>query len=187
MIVLSGASASGKTEVAKELASKYGITKMITTTTRKMRINEVNGRDYFFVSEEEFNKKINNGDFVEYTKYNNNYYGSTKDQISSDKCVVIDPSGLKAYVNLKDESIVTFFLESTPETRYKRMLLRGDSIKDAKARINNDQETFKRENVAIADFYINSETQTIEEVAKEVMNIYKSVLKERKLKKNLTK
>ena len=63
MIVLAGASASGKTEAAKVLASKYGITKVITTTTRAMRVNEINGRDYFFVSEEQFKKMIDNGKF----------------------------------------------------------------------------------------------------------------------------
>ena len=96
MIVLAGASASGKTEVAKELAKKYGITKVITTTTRKMRVGEVNGRDYFFVSKEEFEKMLMDNRFVEYTYYNDNLYGSTKDQIAPNKCVVIDPAGLRA-------------------------------------------------------------------------------------------
>ena len=48
MIVLSGASASGKTEAAKMLMVKYGIQKAITTTTRSMRVHEVNGKDYWF-------------------------------------------------------------------------------------------------------------------------------------------
>lgn len=183
MIVLSGASASGKTEVAKELAKTYGIIKVITTTTRKMRVGEVNGQDYFFISEEEFKNRIKNNEFIEYTKYNNNYYGSTKDQINSDKCLVIDPSGLKAYAALNNEYIVIFFLESTPETRYKRMILRGDSKEDAVARIINDQETFKRENVAVADHYIDSENQTIEEVAKQVRELYFETLKKRGINK----
>ena len=118
MIVLAGASASGKTEAAKVLASKYGITKVITTTTRPMRQNEVNGRDYFFVSKERFEEMIKDNLFVEYTNYNGNLYGSTKDQISPDKCVVIDPAGLKAYISLHDPNIITFFLDSTEETRY---------------------------------------------------------------------
>ena len=96
MIVLAGASASGKTEVAKELAKKYGITKVITTTTRNIRVGESNGKDYFFVSKERFEEMIKEGRFVEHTLYNGNYYGSTKDQIAPNKCVVIDPKGLKA-------------------------------------------------------------------------------------------
>ena len=74
MIVLAGASASGKTEAAKLLASKYGITKVITTTTRAMRNGEVNGRDYFFVDRDTFKKMIEEGRFVEYTEYNGNLY-----------------------------------------------------------------------------------------------------------------
>ena len=85
MIVLAGASASGKTEVAKELAKKYGITKVITTTTRAMRVNEIHGRDYFFVSKEEFERMVQDGRFVEYTVFNENLYGSTKDQIRPNK------------------------------------------------------------------------------------------------------
>ena len=91
MIVLAGASASGKTEVAKMLAAKYGIVKAITTTTRDMRVGEINGRDYFFVNKDQFKKMIEDGRFVEFTVYNDNLYGSTKDQIAMNKCVVVDP------------------------------------------------------------------------------------------------
>ena len=117
MIVLAGASASGKTEVAKILASKYGIVKAIATTTRDLRVGEVNGRDYFFVSKDEFKKMIEDGRFVEHTIYNDNYYGSTKDQVAKNKCVVVDPAGLKAYIALHDSNIITFFLDSTENTR----------------------------------------------------------------------
>ena len=100
MIVLSGASASGKTEAAKMLMAKYGIRKAITTTTRSMRIHEQNGRDYFFVTREQFDQLIKEDKFVEYTLYNGNYYGSTKDQIANDRVVVIDLEGLKSFSNL---------------------------------------------------------------------------------------
>ena len=79
MIVLSGASASGKTEAAKMLMVKYGIQKAITTTTRPVRCNEVNGKDYFFVSKEVFEQMIKEDRFVEHTLYNGNYYAD--DQI----------------------------------------------------------------------------------------------------------
>ena len=107
MIVLSGASASGKTEAAKMLMVKYGITKAITTTTRPMRKNEVNGKDYFFVTKEEFEQMIKDERFVEHTLYNGNYYGSTKDQIADGRSVVIDLKGLKSYSSLNNDSIVS--------------------------------------------------------------------------------
>ena len=183
MIVLAGASASGKTEVAKELAKKYGITKVITTTTREMRVNEVNGRDYFFVSKEEFERMVQDGRFVEYTFFNDNLYGSTKDQISPNKCVVIDPAGLRAYIGLKDPSIVTFFLDTTEKTRYQRMIDRGDQEEKAKKRILHDREAFKPENIANVDFHINTEYTVVDEVCDDIYNKYKKTLQERGLLK----
>ena len=182
MIVLAGASASGKTEAAKELAKSFNITKVITTTTRNMRQGEVNGRDYFFVSKERFLEMIKENLFVEYTIYNDHYYGSTKDQIAHDKCVVIDPAGLKAYIALNDPSIVTFFLDSLEETRYKRMLLRGDKEEDAKRRIAHDKKAFHPSNIADVDFHIDSENNSIEEVAALVYKLYKETIAKRGLK-----
>ena len=173
MIVLSGASASGKTEVAKLLASKYGITKVITTTTRNMRINEVAGRDYFFVSKERFQEMIKEDLFVEYTLYSNNYYGSTKDQIKPNKCIVIDANGLEAYISLHDPNIMTFFLEATEDTRYKRMIQRGDKEEDAKARIINDRNAFDMTKIKNVDVLIDSEHYNVEEVADHIYKLYR--------------
>ena len=183
MIVLAGASASGKTEAAKRLASKYGITKVITTTTRPMRNGEVNGRDYFFVTREQFEKMIEEDRFVEYTNYNGNLYGSTKDQIASDKCVVIDPAGLKAYIALGDKNIITFFLDSSEETRYKRMIERGDSIENVKNRIAHDKLAFVEELLPVVDYHINTEIFNVDEVADLIYKVYKeSLLKKKKNK-----
>ena len=176
MIVLSGASASGKTEVAKKLSAKYGIVKVITTTTRDMRINEVDGRDYFFVTKEKFNKMIEEGRFVEYTIYNDHLYGSTKDQIAMNKCIVVDPIGLKAYISLNHPDIITFFLDSLEETREKRMRQRGDSEEKIKYRLIHDREAFKKENIPEVDYHIDSETKNVEEVADEIYRIYQQFL-----------
>ena len=183
MIVLAGASASGKTEVAKVLAAKYGITKIVTTTTRDKRIGEVNGIDYFFVTKEQFEKMIIEDRFVEYTLYNGQMYGSTKDQIANDKCVVIDPKGLKAYIALNDPNIVTFFLDSKEETRYARMLQRGDNPEDAKRRIEHDRTAFKPENVADVDYHADSENFNVEEVTDYIYKKYLQILESRKLAK----
>ena len=172
MIVLSGASASGKTEAAKMLMAKYGIQKAITTTTRPMRVHEVDGRDYFFVSQEKFNQLIKEDKFVEYTNYNGNYYGSTKDQIANDRVVVIDLEGLKSYSRLNDKRIVTFYLSTCEEIRYKRMLERGDKEEDAKRRIENDRRVFDHNQIPNVDYKIDSENRSIEEVADLVYQLY---------------
>ena len=178
MIVLAGASASGKTEVAKVLAAKYGITKIVTTTTRDKRIGEVNGIDYFFVTKEQFEKMIIEDSFVEYTLYNGQMYGSTKDQIANDKCVVIDPAGLRSYINLHNKNIITFYLEADEETRYQRMLSRGDEIDKIKSRIAHDREAFKKENIAKVDYIIkNSSDDVLEDVCDHIYKIYISIKK----------
>ena len=58
MLVLVGPSASGKTEATKLLIEKYNLKKLVTYTTRKIRVNEVNGKDYHFISVDEFKQKI---------------------------------------------------------------------------------------------------------------------------------
>ena len=177
MIVLSGASASGKTEAAKMLMAKYGIRKAITTTTRSMRIHEQNGKDYFFVTKEQFNQLIKEDKFVEYTLYNGNYYGSTKDQIANDRVVVIDLEGLKSYSRLNDKRIVTFYLSTSEDVRYKRMLERGDKEEDAKRRIENDRLIFASSNIPNVNYRIDSENKTIEQVADEVYRLYCKTMK----------
>lgn len=175
MIVLAGASASGKTEVAKMLAKKYGITKVITTTTRDKREGELDKRDYFFISKDEFERKIQDGDFVEYTFFNGNLYGSTKDQIANDKCVVIDPAGLRSYIALDDPRIVTFYLEADEETRRNRMISRGDSMDKINSRIEHDRIAFKKENIATVDYKIDSSSKhSVEEVADQIYQLYLS-------------
>lgn len=177
MIVLSGASASGKTEAAKMLMVKYGITKAITTTTRPMRKNEVNGKDYFFVTKEEFEQMIKDERFVEHTLYNGNYYGSTKDQIADGRSVVIDLKGLKSYSALNNDRIVTFYLKTSEEIRFKRMLERGDGEECAHKRIDNDRKIFADTEIPKVDFRIDSENKTIEQVADEVYRLYCKKLK----------
>lgn len=172
MIVLAGASASGKTEVAKLLAKKYGIVKIITTTTRDKRVGEEDKRDYFFITKDEFERKIQAGDFVEYTFYNGNLYGSTKDQIADNKCVVIDPAGLRSYIALNNPTIMTFFLEADEETRRKRMLERGDGEEKVNSRIAHDRELFKKENIVKVDYVIDSNHHSIEEITDLIYNYY---------------
>lgn len=179
MIVLAGASASGKTEVAKELAKRYGITKVITTTTRPMRVGEVDGRDYFFVTKEKFEQMLHADKFVEHTFYNDNLYGSTKDQIAPNRCVVIDPAGLRAYIALNDPKIITFFLDTDENIRYQRMLSRGDKEEDAKRRIAHDRLAFMPSNIADVDCHVDSQNFNVEEVTDYIYKKYLEILKTR--------
>ncbi|MBO4541500.1 MAG: guanylate kinase, partial [Bacilli bacterium] len=127
MILLIGASASGKTEVAKLLKNLFGIKKAVTHTSRKPRPGEKDGIDYHFVSDEEFQSLYAEGKLLENTLYTGNHYGCSKAELSDDKCVILDPNGLKAFLAQNNPRLITFFLEASEETRRKRMAIRGDA------------------------------------------------------------
>ena len=81
MVILSSPSGAGKTTLVKLLSeeNKYKIS--ISHTTRKPRLNEKNGIDYFFVEKKKFKEMINNAEFLEYAEVFNNYYGTTKKNV----------------------------------------------------------------------------------------------------------
>jgi len=81
VVVLPSPSGAGKTTLVKKIAQEKNFKISISYTTRKPRTNEVNGKDYFFISEEEFKNLIKNSEFLEYAKVFENYYGSSKSQV----------------------------------------------------------------------------------------------------------
>ena len=172
MIILIGASASGKTEVAKILQSHYNLQKVITHTSRPMRVGEVDGVDYFFVSEEEFEELTATNFFVETTFYNGNYYGTSKSQVADNKVLILDPNGLESFRKEKNKHIVSFLFQVDQITRYNRMLARGDDMKIAQKRIINDQNKFSLNNVGKTDFVVDSENHSLSEVADKVFKLY---------------
>ncbi len=176
MIILVGASASGKTEVAKLLNRKYGIKKVVTHTTRTMREGEVDHVDYHFVTHETFMKLRKDNYFVETTLYNGNYYGTSRPEIADDKVLIVDPNGLRAFIKLADARIVTFYMEAGETTRMNRMLYRGDTLEHAKKRLENDRIDFDMTRLSITDYTINTEKFNIEQVTDLVFNYYQKKL-----------
>jgi len=81
VIILSSPSGAGKTTLVKKIAKENNFKTSISYTTRKSRTDEVNGKDYFFISEKEFENLIKNKEFLEYAKVFENYYGSSKSQV----------------------------------------------------------------------------------------------------------
>ena len=70
MLVLVGPSASGKSAIVKYLMKNYGLEKFITCTTRPLRVGEVNGVDYYFLTNDEFSKYYEANQFIETVFYN---------------------------------------------------------------------------------------------------------------------
>ena len=117
MFVLSSPSGAGKTTLTKKIAennSDFEIS--IYYTTRKSRPNEINGKDYHFVSKEEFNNLVKGNSFFEYANIFDNYYGTLKkpvlELLSRGKHVLfdIDWQGTQQLKKNKNLSLVTFFI-----------------------------------------------------------------------------
>ena len=173
MIILCGASASGKTVTALELQRKYGLSKAITTTTRAKRVGETDGVEYFFISKEEFQKRLKENKFVESSLYNDNYYGCGIDQVADDKVVVLDPNGLHSFKKLKNKNIITFLLIADEKTRRDRMISRGDKKENIEQRLTNDVIDFSLDKIGEVDFVIKTSDKSIEEIADIIYQDYK--------------
>ena len=83
LLILSSPSGAGKTSLSKKIKKEIKNFEIsVSHTTRKPRKDEINGKDYHFISQEEFLKKINNNEFYEYAKIYDNYYGTSKKAVN---------------------------------------------------------------------------------------------------------
>ncbi|MDO5330954.1 MAG: AAA family ATPase [Bacillota bacterium] len=178
MIILVGASASGKTEVAKYLLEAHGMKKAVTHTSRLPRQGEKDGVDYHFVSKEEFDRLYQDGKMVERVEYNDNYYGCSKAELSDDKCVILEPHGFHKFQSLNDPRLISFHLVADEKTRRKRMRERGDSEEAIESRLKLDREAFSSEEVGKPDFLIQTGNRPIEEIGEEIYRLYQEKLGE---------
>ena len=117
MIILSSPSGAGKTSLVSLLSKLDNFEISISHTTRKPRENEIPDKDYFFTSEEKFQRLIKNQEFLEYAKVFNNFYGTTRtpviDKLNKGKNVLfdIDWQGADQIKNKKlDYKLITFFI-----------------------------------------------------------------------------
>ena len=163
MIILVGASATGKTEVGRLSETKYNIKKVVTYTTRPMRIHEVDGVDYNFVSKEEFKRLYDKDYFFETMNYNQNQYGTSYDSLNDSSYVILDPTGLKKYLN-SDINTISFYLYCDECERKTRMLGRGDKEENVMERLRVDKEVFKDELMNITTYQIDVCSKTLDEI-----------------------
>ncbi|MGI6359521.1 MAG: hypothetical protein ACOX02_00550 [Acholeplasmatales bacterium] len=178
MIILVGASASGKTEIAKILY-KNGYKKCITTTTRQIRLGEIDGIDYHFITKEVFNKLLLENAFLEVTQYQNNLYGLQKKDIISDGVAILDPNGANNVITAMKTDVFVTFIKSSKKKRKERMIKRKDTIESIKNRLKNDNKTFKTKNLVKVDLIINNKDEPLEEIAKKIDDKYKKFAKKK--------
>lgn len=138
MVILSSPSGAGKTTITKKIQQKYQNFKIsISHTTRKPRSNEVDGIDYFFISESEFEKKIEEGQFYEHAKIFDNYYGTSKKSVQNildkkyDILFDIDWQGTKQLSEFKELNLIKIFiLPPNKEELENRLVQRNQDKSD---------------------------------------------------------
>lgn len=125
IVVLIGASGSGKSSIEKILADTYGYEKITSYTTRSPRDREVNGVDYNFIDNKTFTDMIRNNLFAEYDEYSQNrLYGTLKsDYVEGNKVVVLTPNGFrKIRQNCNSNNIYTVLVNASLGARVKRYI-----------------------------------------------------------------
>lgn len=129
LIVISGFSGVGKGTVVKRLASDYGYELSISATTRSPRAGEEHGREYFFISKNEFENLIDYGGFIEWTQYVENYYGTPKkfveDGLNEGKDIILEIEVMGAMKIKEQYPDALLIFISAPSIEVLKERLRG--------------------------------------------------------------
>ncbi len=148
LAVVSGFSGAGKGTLMKELLRRYdNYALSISATTRQPRAGEADGREYFFVSEEEFRQMIEEDRLVEYAQYVNHYYGTPRDyvvqQMARGKDVILEieiQGALKVKKRFPD-ALLLFVTPPSAQELLRRLVGRGtETIEVINARLKRAAE-----------------------------------------------
>lgn len=166
LYIVSGPSGAGKSTICRLVRKELGINLATSATTRAPREGELNGRDYYFLTKEEFLSKEANGDFLEYATVHGNYYGTLKSEVENrlshgeDVILEIDvQGGLQVKAQYPDAHLI-FFKTPTREDLEKR--LRGrktDSEETIQLRLRNSLKELEYEK----DYDMTIINNTVEE------------------------
>jgi len=178
LIVLSGPSGVGKGTVRKALFEEEDIDFQysISMTTRQPREGEVDGEDYFFVTREEFEARIEQGEMLEYAEYVGNYYGTPKSYIDStlaagkDVLLEIEVQGAVQVKEKMPEGAYIFLTPPDLKALKDRLIGRGtESIDVIESRVNTAKTEIgmmKRYDYAVVNDEVAAAVQRIKDVIK---------------------
>ena len=182
LVVISGPSGVGKGTVVKMLQKKYEeeekkLYLSISCTTRSPRDGEVNGVDYYFISEEEFKNRIKEDDFFEYNQYGTGkYYGTPKSTIIDylnkgyDVILEIEVNGYKQIKEKYNDCIGIFIMPPSIDDLYKRLINRNtESMEVIEKRIETAKSEMKEKD--LYDYVLVNEDNQSEKTMKKIYEI----------------
>ena len=130
-IVISGPSGVGKGTICEKLIKDLNAWYSVSMTTRGIREGEVDGVNYYFVTKEEFKKRIEEGKLLEYNIYNDNYYGTPKDKVLEkleegiNVFSEIDVNGAKNIKNIFPDALLIYIAPPSIDVLKERLVGRG--------------------------------------------------------------
>ena len=179
MFILSSPSGAGKTTLVKKISKNKNFSVSVSHTTRLPRPNEINGKDYFFISKNNFKKLIKKGEFIEHAKVFDNYYGSSKklviNQLKMGKNIIfdIDWQGTRQIrnKNLNYKLLTIFILPPSRSELLNRLMKREkNNTKTVKKRMKEIKKDLSRWKEY--DYVVINDNLGI--CFKKIMNIIKS-------------
>ena len=164
LFVISGSSGVGKGTVIKSFLEKHKDYKLsVSCTTRKPREGEIDGVNYFFLTQDEFKRCINNNDFIEWAEFSGNYYGTKKEFVENcinknQKLILeIDTKGALNVKRLLPEAVLIFIAPPSIEELESRLRGRHTESEDAiQKRLHSIK--LEIENSQKFDFIITNDT-----------------------------
>ncbi len=179
ILVLSGPSGAGKSTIINAASDEIGEYYFsISTTTRKPRVGEADGKDYFFVTKENFEEDIKAGNFLEYAQVHGNYYGTSlkpvREALEEGKLVIfdIDVQGHRL-VRAKMDSFTTSAFITPPTLNELETRLRARCTDDESV-ITQRIENAKEEIRAVGEYDFTIINDTVDEAAKEFVIVAKA-------------
>ena len=155
LFVISGPSGAGKGTICKKLIESVDISISTSMTTRAPRPGEIDGKDYYFVTVDEFEEKIANGGMLEYARVFDNIYGTPKDmvikQLERGRDVILEidvQGGLQIKKKMPEQAVLVFVLPPDLTTLRQRIIDRGTE---------NEEVIDKRFNEAINEIKLIGE------------------------------
>ena len=130
-IIISGPSGVGKGTICDVLLKELNAWFSVSMTTRGIREGEVDGVNYYFISKDEFRKRIDEGKLLEYNIYNDNYYGTPKDKVlekmeeGTNVILEIDVNGARNIKNIFPDALLIYIAPPSIEILRERLISRG--------------------------------------------------------------
>ena len=140
-LVLVGKAAAGKDHLRKRLIER-GFKFGVSCTTRPPRVGEENGKDYYFLSEQDFLDLINLGDMIEYQQFNGWFYGLTRDEFHDSDVIILNREAVDMLPEEIRKQCMVMFLDIDINTRLERMQERNDTADSLERRITADEQQY---------------------------------------------